>query len=61
LFDRCDDPLMGSAAAKIVVHLANYLVVRRSRIVAEQRVGIHQHTRGAIPALERTVIDECLL
>src|SRR5664279_1948432 len=61
VFDRVDNPLMSSAAAKIAVHMFDDLVARRSRIVAQQHVGIQQHSRGAIAALERAVVDECLL
>lgn len=52
---------MGAAAAKIVFHMADDLVTRRSRIVAEQHIGVQQHARSAIAALKRAVVNEGLL
>src|SRR4051812_5339516 len=56
--DGVDDRLVAGAAADVAGDAVDDLLPRRLRIVVEQRLGGHQHPRGAIAALGRKVFHE---
>ena len=59
--DRAQNPVMRTAAAKIVVERRGDLCARRRRIAVEQRLGRDQNAAEAIAALARLLFQKCLL
>jgi hypothetical protein len=52
---------MSSTAAQVAVHMFDNLTPGRLRSIQQQAVSIHDHSRGAVPALKGIVLEEGLL
>ena len=52
---------MSSTAAQVAVHMFDNLTPRWMRSIQQQAVGVHNHSRSAVPALKGIVLDEGLL
>src|SRR5258705_9548274 len=59
--DGVDDRLVAGAAADIAGDGLGHVLARRRRNAVEQRLGRHQHARGAEAALGREVLHEGFL
>src|SRR5262245_8138127 len=56
-----DDRLVAGAATNIAGDGLGHVLARRCRVALEQRLGRHQHARGAEAALGREVLHEGFL
>src|SRR5277367_3777024 len=59
--DGGHDARIRSTAADVAVHPLDDLLLRRMRMLAQQRRGGKDHARRAVPTLKRFFIQECLL
>src|SRR5262245_36446041 len=56
--NRVDDRLVAGAAADVAADSLDHVVAGRRRVVVEQRLGGHQHARGAEAALRGKMLHE---
>ena len=59
--DRADDPLVRAAAAQLLLHPGHDRFARWLAALKQERIGIHDHPRRAVAALEAAVVDKCPL
>src|SRR3569623_1517499 len=59
--DRAHDGGMGAATAKVRLHMASNLFVRRVRRLVEESLRLHHHAGNAVTALGRLFDDKSLL
>src|SRR4029453_3940555 len=59
--DRLHHPRIGSAAAKMAVHVGANLRFGGARLLCEQLGALDQHAVVAVTALRRLLVDEGLL